>query len=478
MRRFLLGLLTLAVLMGAPDARANVASWGYNAHGELCAGYISAPETAVRAFSPAGGRVFADEGNLFFLTAEHVLYACGANGLAGEGVGVTGQGSVRPVPVLLPPGVTAFAGHGWQQIALTGDGRVWTWGSNTTGAIGNGLTTHGAECCGFRYPTPAPVAGIETATGVFAGGGGDDFAILADGTVLGWGGSFGGQLETTGEVLRPKPLVGLSGRSVVEVAASGFIRRGGDVYARTASGVVLAQGRSERGQLGRTSPGVVPLPAPAAAVAVGQYSAFAVLTDGRLFAWGDDRGGQLGVPARETCREGTVTLPCARTPVLVPLPAPVVSVDAGEGFTAAVLTDGRVLVWGASSHGGVDGTGAGPAARLVPGVTGARVVCGRFHCSVEGEGPVRPVEATSTTAGSVTLAWVGGTTPGYRFAVAVRERVRGAKYGPYSYLPGTARVFTATGLKPGTEYELVLQGHGWGRRGVIESTGLSAVRHG
>lgn len=79
----------------------------------------------------------------------------------------------------LPPIQAISAGYDFS-LALDREGRVWSWGNNTYGALG--VSSKREE---HRF-TPKPVAGIEHAVSVH-GGHYNGFAVLAGGQVMGWG---------------------------------------------------------------------------------------------------------------------------------------------------------------------------------------------------------------------------------------------------------------------------------------------------
>lgn len=98
---------------------------------------------------------------------------------------------------------------------------------------------------------------------------------------------------------------------------------------------------------GRLSPVSVRLPAPVAEVGTSNTTGYALLSDGRLFAWGAGAHGQLG--------NGT-TKKNAATPVRVRFPAGVkiasIPADAMPWDTAyAIDTSGHVWGWGANAGG-------------------------------------------------------------------------------------------------------------------------------
>jgi alpha-tubulin suppressor-like RCC1 family protein len=76
--------------------------------------------------------------------------------------------------------VIAIAGGGFQSVAVTSDGAVWAWGSNS--------------------PVPVVVTGLGAGSGVIAvaAGTGHNLALKSDGSVVAWGSNAFGQLGVSG----------------------------------------------------------------------------------------------------------------------------------------------------------------------------------------------------------------------------------------------------------------------------------------
>jgi YD repeat-containing protein len=128
---------------------------------------------------------------------------------------------------------------GWKHaVALTSTGAVWTWGDNTYGQLGNGVTS----TTGMNIPFQVP--GLSN---VLAVSGGDRFtAILkSDGTVWTWGWNGFGQLGdgTFTDRSSPVQVVGLS--NVILMAARDY-----HVLAVKSDGTVWAWGSGKNGELG------------------------------------------------------------------------------------------------------------------------------------------------------------------------------------------------------------------------------------
>ena len=121
--------------------------------------------------------------------------------------------------ILIPtvvPGIadaTAIGAGRAHAIALIGDGHIEAWGDNYNSQIGSV-----SPAIGFR--DPVSVSGISSAVSIAAGTQ-HNLALMADGTVMGWGNNEQRQLGDHGNrVPLPTVMVGLKG--IVEIGAGGF----------------------------------------------------------------------------------------------------------------------------------------------------------------------------------------------------------------------------------------------------------------
>jgi len=128
------------------------------------------------------------------------VWAWGNNydGQLGDGTHGSENNRYTPVQVVMElggdplAGVAAVAAGGGHTIALKGDGTVWTWGDNGSGQLGDGTNVD-------RY-TPVQVIDEEDTTGFLTGvaavaaGGGHTIALKENGTVWTWGYNYYGQL--------------------------------------------------------------------------------------------------------------------------------------------------------------------------------------------------------------------------------------------------------------------------------------------
>jgi hypothetical protein len=305
------------------------------------------------------------------------------SGGLGAGYNGTAQG---PVATLLPSGVRQVAAAG-ASYALLDNGTVYAWGDDTFGELGNGLHQSSS--------VPAQVKNVSDAVAIAAGGL-HAMALLANGTVMTWGGNSYGQLgDGTGgdgrEVGEANPVLvpGLSG--VVAIAAGGA-----DDVALLSNGTVEAWGENKAGQLGdgTTIEKSVPTPVKGLtgvkAIAIGGDSSIgghvlALLDNGTVMAVGGNFSGQLG---DDSTAKNSVT------PVPVKGLSGVRAISADISHSMALLENGTVMTWGDDEYGQL-------------GVGTARERCNGERCS---RVPV-PVGLSGVTAISA----------GYRFSLAISD---------------------------------------------------------
>jgi alpha-tubulin suppressor-like RCC1 family protein len=287
----------------ALKADGTVWAWGDGQYGQLGDGLApsdhSLPTQVAQSSGPLTGVVAVAAGgsHSLALKADGTVWAWGSGYFGAMGDGGQSQQD-RPVQVPGLSGVTAIAAGVDHCLAIETNGattgRLWVWGRNDLGQLGDGSTTNRL--------TPVKVA--DEVAHVAAG----DFHTLlrlADGTVKGAGRNDQGQLGD-GTVESPRllfapALAGLAG--VEEMAAGGM-----HSLALTADGGLWGTGQNNVGQLGDTTTSDRSTPAPVANlwdvldVAAAEYNYYglihghsvALTVDGRVWTWGSGLYGMLG----------------------------------------------------------------------------------------------------------------------------------------------------------------------------------------
>jgi len=226
-------------------------------------------------------------------------------------------------------GIAAGEGH---SLALLDDGRLLSWGANSSGQAGNGLAESSLPA---EVLPPVGVSRLQDVEGVAAG----PFHSLAwrtDGTLLAWGRGNAGQLGAGEFSGSARPVVVLDETGAAPLAGVSAIAAGGEHSLAIAGGRVLSWGSNASDQLGAGDTGPPPLltrralPGPvlvaagvelegATELAAGGRHSFAFLTGppGQLLAWGEGAEGQLG---DGLWRSSDLALPLPRIGVTEPSP--------------------------------------------------------------------------------------------------------------------------------------------------------------
>jgi alpha-tubulin suppressor-like RCC1 family protein len=294
----------------------DVYCWGNDARGQL------GDATTVRRNAPvrvAGdGRyvaVRAGGAHSCGLTTAGIVACWGANdrGQLGDG---SRTGRTVPVRVHLPEGVVvrAVATGNAHACALDDEGRLYCWGANAAGQLGDGSRV--------ERPTPVPTAGALRFAAIAAGGA-HSCGVTADGTVHCWGANESGQLGTGDRTPRSTPASTVlpAGARIAQLALGAA-----HSCALASSGEAWCWGRNATGQLGDGT--VETRPAPVRVREATRLSSLSaavshscgVTSGGQVLCWGSNSDGQIGDSTRVTRRTPTPTaLPTAESPALVSL---------------------------------------------------------------------------------------------------------------------------------------------------------------
>ncbi|MCL2747626.1 MAG: S8 family serine peptidase [Oscillospiraceae bacterium] len=279
--------------------------------------------------------------------ADHTLAVKTDGGLVAWGHNEHGQLGTPPLamgettyPVTvggLPGIVKAAAGEGFS-MALDENGRLWTWGANNFGQLGQGTKVDA------HTPTMLPIAGVAD----IAAGRCHALALTDQGLVYSWGRNYDGQLGQGDAADRSAPqLIGsmyLSGAVKIAAGAQHSLALLGD-------GTVSAWGSGAFGQLGqgermqRLRPSQIANLGGVAGIAAGAYHSLALKSDGTLLAWGHNEYGQLGLGGGAGATTPRTVLAGNGQPL-----AGIAQVAAGDYHSLALKSDGTPLAWGANTN--------------------------------------------------------------------------------------------------------------------------------
>jgi alpha-tubulin suppressor-like RCC1 family protein len=228
-------------------------------------------------------------------------------------------------------GVTSISA-GISSLALKSDGTVWAWGDNFRGQLGDGTYTSSPVPVQVMDSNGTPLSGVKA----IAAGQWHSLALKSNGTVWAWGDNWFGQL---GNKSNTTPHVAVQVSNLKRVKAIS----GGEAHnlalEKTKKGnIVMAWGYNRYGQLGNDSTQLSPVPVRvsnlkgATAIFSGSTAnhSLALKSNGTVWAWGDNRYGQLG-----NGTTSTAGCYCSTTPVSVSNLIGVTTLAAGEWHSVA-----------------------------------------------------------------------------------------------------------------------------------------------
>jgi alpha-tubulin suppressor-like RCC1 family protein len=316
-----------------PAPEGSVLTWGANNRGQLSDGSTVDRRWPAPATWRPGGPADPPEGA-----------AC-------PPVGAEPDGERGPVQSAI-----AVALGGAHTLTLHANGEVWGWGDGRAGQLGDGLR------CIRDTPVRAQLPGKAIS---IAAGGGHSLALLEDGTVWSFGGNRWGQLGT------------------------GYVD---DLPAASPEGLPCILPCLDRSGLDddwvattAPLPAQVPDVSHVVAIAAGDSHSLALTDSGRVFAWGKNRYGQLGIGFHaDVDGDGKAVGHLWRhyTPEIVQLPEwdGAAAIAAGAEHSLAVSKAGELWAWGSdndSQLGGEEDIVPSCWCRLTPrAVTGLPAVVG------------------------------------------------------------------------------------------------------
>jgi alpha-tubulin suppressor-like RCC1 family protein len=287
-----------------------------------------------------------------------------------DGQGGTGKTPSQLFPILVESdllagkNITSVATTGSTSVALTSEGRVYTWGPGANGIIGDGYEID-------RYnPVAVNTTGVlsgKTVTQIAAGNK-MTIVLTSDGKLFTWGQNSGGLGTGISTLQSDNPvavnMTALAGKTVTEIVCD----KSQSVFVITSNHGVYAWGSNLNGQLGDGTTTALSYPVlitfggalsgkTVSKITTGYHSSIncgttlVLANDNNLYAWGNNGFGQVG--------DGTTT--DRPSPVAVNM----TGVLSGKnitmmvtGMTSCVLTsDNMLFAWGSNSYGQIgDGT--------------------------------------------------------------------------------------------------------------------------
>ena len=324
-------------------------AWGNNKDGQLGLGltdeYVAYNKKVdipgkVKLIKCAGD-IFT-ESACYVITEDGALYVWGKNSYGQLGVG-------NEVNKNTPINVSAINGKVMELIisnsfsvyAILEDGSLYAWSNNSDGQLGVGDEVN--KNTPTKVNLPSKIKELIT-TGL------SSYAILKDDSLYAWGYNSDGQLGVGDEENRntPTKITGINGK------IKDLIINYNSTYVITETGSLYAWGNNESSKLGvgdevnRNTPTKVNLPGKIKKLITSFSASYAILEDGSLYAWGYNYYGELGVGSNED--KNTPTKVTAINGKIMDL---IIHSDKNSTYKSifAIIEDGSLYAWGNNKDG-------------------------------------------------------------------------------------------------------------------------------
>jgi alpha-tubulin suppressor-like RCC1 family protein len=325
-------------------------AWGRNNDGQLGLSDTTNRSSPVQVGASNWTKIAAGQTASFAISSDGGLFAWGKNDnqqLASASYGITSS----PVQIGTSSWTAITAGKGlngtWEGVAshalgITTNNILFAWGRNDNGQLGildlvtkSDPTTVGNNTL-LVQSNPAQVGTGQSWTAISTFGW-HTLAIRSDGALFTWGHNSAGQLgfNSYGADVNSPVQVGSSSWTAIAAGSRHSL-------AITKSGELFTWGQNNKGQLGNGSSSYWNYSSPIkignsswTAVSAGYSNSLGIRKDGRLFAWGYNSSGQLGVGDTNQRVSPTQVGTSSWT-----------AVSTGGNHTLAIRSDSKLFAWG------------------------------------------------------------------------------------------------------------------------------------
>lgn len=354
-------------------------TWGLNNFGQLGINVNTDRSSPVQVTTPGTGPWLAIAANNDYnlavsgagLGTPYSVYFIGGLNLQGQ-AGLNSTSSSLSLPTLTRAGA---AGSSYIQVctngtasqfysnqALTSDGKIWAWGYNGTGQLGDGTSLAGAKSSpvlvsGSTSWSQLPKQNAESSS----------FGIRNDGTLYGWGYAAYYVTYNAAPIQVSNPIqIGGNIRwanynspiyAINSEAGQGSwtsVAAGNSFSLGIKNNKLYTWGQNNLGQTGNNNTAINPILSPTqlgtsdwSIVSASELNNFAaaIASDGKLFMWGVNTSGQLGL-TNINANGDTVN---RSSPVQVGTSS-WASVSAGASHTLAIRSDNTLWSWGTNTN--------------------------------------------------------------------------------------------------------------------------------
>jgi len=310
-------------------------TWGLGTTGQLGLNDLVSRSSPTQIGTSSWSIISAGLSYSVGIANDNSLYAWGLNSSGQLGLSDTIN---RSSPTLIGSATRVIAGNA-HTLMINSAGNLYTWGSNQAGQLGD--TTVVARS------SPVQV-GTDTYNFIIAGTSNSTAIRSTDSALITWGSGINGQLADNTNISKSSPIqVGTTlanqsnpvqiGNSSYTIVSAGE----GHTLSLGVDGILYGWGKNDQGQIGGQ---LNTLGIGWSKVVIGPTHSLGIRFDGTLYAWGDNSSGQLG----------DRTVVAKSSPVVIDSTNNWKDIAVGQGsqyFSMAIRTDGKLYAWGNNQGG-------------------------------------------------------------------------------------------------------------------------------
>jgi alpha-tubulin suppressor-like RCC1 family protein len=344
-------------------------AWGYNTSGQLGLGNTTSPITTVTRVGTDinWSMIAAGENHTMALKLDGSIWTWGNNSNGQLGNGITGPSGNKNIPtqiIVTDTNWSKIAAGKNYSLALRTDNTLWAWGDNTYCQLGDNTKT--------KRIVPTQIGFDANWTSIVAGYN-HSIALKSDGTLWTWGYNGYGQLGDGTTVSKTVPT-----RIGADINWSRIASGESFTVALKSNGTLWSWGNNAVGQLGtgntitQTTPTQIGLEIIWSRIAAGKNNTVALRKDGTMWICGLNHLGQLG----------NQTVGNKNIPTKIGTDTNWSKIIAGGTHSVALKSDGTLWAWGNNTYGQLgDGTTVNrPIPKQIGGDTDwSRISAGENH---------------------------------------------------------------------------------------------------
>jgi len=314
-----------------------VKGFGYNGEGELGLGNTTTPYTSPILIPNISNvkQISCGQSHSLLLLNDGTVKSFGSNSNGELGLGITTQ---QNTPILISglSNVKQVIGGQSYSLVLLNNGTVYGFGRNSSGQLGLGNTIS-------PYTSPTLIPSLTNVKQISCGSS-HSLALLNDGTVYGFGGNYYGQLglgNNTSIINTPTLISGMSNVKQISCGTNHSL-------ALLTDGTVKSFGRNIYGNLGLNNtndynrPTLIPSLSDVSQITCGADHSLVLLNDGTVKGFGANQFGNLGL--------GNTTYQY-NSPTLITGLTNVKQISGGGNYSVVLLNDGTVKGFGDNTYG-------------------------------------------------------------------------------------------------------------------------------